>query len=89
MLFLNILVFGFETYRRFSDVDLRVWSCTSLENLKILAKYGGVKLCMILYISIAFWYITLLGNSIHFNSAKSSGDGVSNGLSKMDLAARF
>ena len=78
-------MFGFGTYSRFSDVDLGVRSRTSLENLKILAKNGG----MILYISIAIWYITLLGNAIHFNSAKSSADGVSNGLSNMDLTARF
>ena len=45
--------------------------------------------CMILYMSIAFWYLTLSGNIIHFNSVKSSTDGVFNGLSKIDLAARF
>ena len=38
---------------------------------------------------IAFWYITLSGKVIHFNSAKSSSDGVSIGLSRIDLAARF
>ena len=44
---------------------------------------------MTLYIRIAFWYTTLSGNIIHFNSVKSSIDGVSRGLSRIDLAARF
>ena len=48
-----------------------------------------VQLCIILYMSIAFWYITLSGRVIHFNFAKSSYDGVSIGLSRIDLAVRF
>ena len=39
--------------------------------------------------SIAFWYITLSGKVMHFNLAKSSSGGVSNGLSRIDRAVRL
>ena len=47
-------MFGFGTYRRFSVVDSKDHSWTSPESVKILDRYDGAKLCMILYISIAF-----------------------------------
>ena len=44
---------------------------------------------MILYIKTAFWQLTPSGKVIHFSFENILWEGVSIGLSKMDLAARF
>ena len=46
-------------------------------------------LLIILYIKIAFWYVTLSGNVCHLSSLNSSEDGVYKSQSKITRAPSF
>ena len=65
-------------------VDLSIIEWSSDVKVKGVLKHPGVPPWRVLYICRAFWYITLSGKGIHFNSENKNAEGVLKSLSKIN-----